>query len=280
MKKIYLISTIILFVATVILVLTVNFYPKTQNGKNGNTIEKKGIVVVSPKENEVISSQLKIEGYVNSDGWIGFEGQVGIVRLFDEQDNELGMAILTADGEWMQTKINFKTTLWFDYPGEGQGKLVFYNENPSGEAERNKTFTLPVMLQKSSSAKNVVKAYFNNNQMDPEYSCNKVFPLEREVPKTTAVAKAAVEELLRGISLSEKNAGYFTSINEGVKIQSLIIENGVAKVDFNGQLEFQVGGSCKAQAIRAQIEQTLKQFSTVRSVAISIDGRIEDILQP
>ncbi|PIP22172.1 MAG: hypothetical protein COX38_02115, partial [Candidatus Nealsonbacteria bacterium CG23_combo_of_CG06-09_8_20_14_all_39_25] len=46
------------------------------------------------------------------------------------------------------------------------------------------------------------------------------------------------------------------------------------------QLEFQVGGSCKVSAIRAQITQTLKQFPTVDEVVISINGRTEDILQP
>jgi len=125
-----------------------------------------------------------------------------------------------------------------------------------------------------------VKVYFNNDEMDPEFSCNKVFPVEREIPKTQAVARAGLEELLKGSTEEEKEQGFFTSINPGVKIQSLVIENGLAKVDFDEQLEFQVGGSCRVAAIRAQITETLKQFSTVNSVIISIDGRTEDILQP
>jgi len=125
-----------------------------------------------------------------------------------------------------------------------------------------------------------VKVYFNNNKLDPEFSCNKVFPVEREITKTQAVARAALEELLKGSSEKEKVEGFFTSINPGVKIQSLVIENGTVKVDFDEQLEFQVGGSCRVAAIRAQITQTLKQFPTVNSVIISIDGRTEDILQP
>ncbi len=125
-----------------------------------------------------------------------------------------------------------------------------------------------------------VKAFFNNNNLDPEFSCNKVFPVEREIVKTQAVARAALEELLKGSTEEEKELGYFTSINEGVKIQSLTIENGLAKVDFDEQLEFQVGGSCRVAAIRAQIRETLEQFPTVNEVLISIDDRTEDILQP
>ena len=125
-----------------------------------------------------------------------------------------------------------------------------------------------------------VKAYFNNDKMDPEFSCNKVFPVERKIPKTQAVARAALEELLKGSTDDEKKQGFFTNINPDVKIQKLFIEDEIAKVDFDEQLEFQVGGSCRVAAIRAQITETLKQFPTVKDVIISIDGRAEDILQP
>lgn len=125
-----------------------------------------------------------------------------------------------------------------------------------------------------------VKVFFNNSEMDPEFSCNKVFPVERVISKTQAVARASLEELLKGASDEEKAEGYLSSINSGVKIQSLSIENGTAKVDFDEQLEFQAGGSCRVAAIRAQITETLKQFPTVNDVIISINGRTEDILQP
>jgi len=69
-------------------------------------------------------------------------------------------------------------------------------------------------------------------------------------------------------------------VSPGIKIQSLTIENGVAKVDFNAQLDAGSGGACRSAAIIAQISQTLKQFSTVNSVIISINGQTEDILQP
>lgn len=125
-----------------------------------------------------------------------------------------------------------------------------------------------------------VEVYFNNDKMDPEFSCNKVFPVERKIPKTKEVARAAIEELLKGATDGEKTTGFFTSINSGVKIQSLIITNGVAKIDFDDKIEFQVGGSCRVSAIRSQIVQTLKQFPAVRDVVISVNGRTEDILQP
>ena len=126
-----------------------------------------------------------------------------------------------------------------------------------------------------------VKLFFNNSKLDPESSCNKVFSVERMIAKTQAPAMAALELLLKGkLTDKEISDGFGTSINSGVKIQKLTIENGVAYVDFDEQLEFQVGGSCRVSAIRAQIIQTIKQFSTVKDVIISINGRTEDILQP
>lgn len=125
-----------------------------------------------------------------------------------------------------------------------------------------------------------VKIFFGNSNLDPEASCNKVFGVERTIPKTQAVARAALEELFKGPSDEEKNQGYFTSINPGVQINQLVIKDRVAEADFDETLEFQVGGSCRVAAIAAQIRETLLQFPTVDKVIISIDGRTEDILQP
>jgi len=125
-----------------------------------------------------------------------------------------------------------------------------------------------------------VSVYFNNSRMDATISCDKVFPVERIITKTQAIARVAIEELLKGPTETEKSQNFFTSINSGVKIQGLVIEQGIAKIDFDEQLEFQIGGSCRVLAIRSQITETLKQFSTVKSVIISINSRTEDILQP
>lgn len=126
----------------------------------------------------------------------------------------------------------------------------------------------------------LVKVFFNNDRLDPEISCTKVFPVERPVKKTKAVARAALEELLKGPTGGEKAKGYYTHINNNVKIQRLSVKNGVARADFNQALDYRVAGSCRVQAIRAQIEHTLKQFPPVNKVVISINGRTEDILQP
>jgi len=234
------------------------------------------IVIFTPKVKSEIISPLKIEGKVRG-SWL-FEATMP-VKLLNDKGEEMTVGYIQATEDWMtEDFVPFKGEISFVSKEEGEGMLVFQNDNPSGLPENEKEFRMPVRIALSETIK--IKVFFNNDLMDPEFSCNKVFPVEREILKTQAVARAALEQLLKGPTEEEKSEDFFTSINSGVKIQSLTIENGTAKVDFDEQLEFQVGGSCRVSAIRAQIIETLKQFSTVENVVISINGRTEDILQP
>nr|MBP6926249.1 GerMN domain-containing protein [Candidatus Paceibacterota bacterium] len=52
---------------------------------------------------------------------------------------------------------------------------------------------------------------------------------------------------------------------------------GVATADFSF---LPSGGSCLVGEARAQIEQTLKQFSTVKTVKILLNGSEAEALQP
>ncbi len=243
----------------------------------GNELEKINLIqVAQPRPNEKVSSPLKVAGQARG-SWY-FEASFP-VKLLDEKGELLATGIATAEGEWMTTEfVPFQAVLNFLVSTATRATLVLEKDNPSGLPENADELRMPVLMEKTETM--TVKIFFNNNQLDPEFSCNKVFPVARAVAKTQASARAALEELLKGVTAAEKEEGFFTNINQGVKIQKLVIENEVAKVDFNEELERAVGGSCRAAAIRAQITQTLKQFPTVNKIIISINGRTEDILQP
>jgi hypothetical protein len=249
------------------------------NTSKDNKIKKnEGIQIISPKANEEVSSPIKIIGYVNGDGWSGFEGQVGIVKLLDAKGDELASGILTATTEWTTLPTNFETTLNFISPSAQSGTLVFHNENASGLPEKDKTFVLPVKINSVGGETSTVKLYFI--KASDSNTCKPSSFTERVIPKTQAIARATLEELLKGPTSSEVMGGFSTIINPGVKIQSLTIDDkGVARADFSQELE-STGGSCRVTAIRAEITQTLKQFSTIKNVIISINGEAETILQP
>ena len=162
--------------------------------------------------------------------------------------------------------------------------MILHRDNPSGLPENADQVKIPVLFESTASQETIkVKAYFNNSKLVEDITsdsyCKHVFPVEREIPKTLGVARAALEELLKGPTKAEKTEGYFTSIISGVEIQGIAIENEIAKVDFNDELD-RAGGSCRVALIFAQITQTIKQFPTVKNVIISVNGRTEDILQP
>ena len=139
----------------------------------------------------------------------------------------------------------------------------------------------PTVTPEQPSRQTAVKVFFGNSAMNPNAEdCSLVYPVFRNIAATETVGEASLEELLKGPTEADKQQGYYTSLNSGVKLQSLTIENGVAKADFDPQLQYQVGGSCRVQAIRAEITQTLKQFPTVNEVFISVNGETELILQP
>jgi len=234
------------------------------------------ITIDSPAPEATISSPLEINGKARGNWY--FEASFP-VKLFDANGNQIAVMPVRAQSDWMVTDfVPFKATLEFPAPATATGTLVFQNDNPSGDPARSKSFSMPIVF--GAVAKTKIEVYFNNLKLDPQVSCNKVFSVDREVGQTQGVARAALEELLKGPTDAEKNDGYYTSINTGVKIQKLTIENGVAKVNFDEQLENAVGGSCRVSAIRAQIVATLKQFSTIKDIIISINGRTADILQP
>ncbi len=284
MKKNLIIILTIISIIVVCYVVSVFLQVIKEIGRIGENLEPvkiepikvSDVVVFSPKANNEIRSPLKIEGKAR--GFWFFEASFP-VKILDSTGKELGRGIMQAKSDWMTTDfVPFEGEIEFQPSTTNNGLLVLEKDNPSGLPENDKSIEIPIRFSQIETIK--VKVYFNNNKLDPEFSCNKVFPVERIIPKTQAPAREALELLLEGPSSVDIDQGFFTNINPDVKIQSLTIENGVAKVDFDEQLEFQVGGSCRVAAIRAEITQTLKQFSTVKEVIISINGRTEDILQP
>lgn len=145
---------------------------------------------------------------------------------------------------------------------ENEAEVTFSSEKESEEVEEN-----------------TVTIYFGNSELSDGSDCSEVFGVERTIPDTQAVATAAINELIEGPTSSEEETGYLTSLPEGLQLSSLRVEDDVAYADFNEVLN-QGGGSCMMTGRTAQIEETLKQFPTVESVEITVNGESETIMQP
>ncbi|MBU1102233.1 GerMN domain-containing protein [Patescibacteria group bacterium] len=122
-----------------------------------------------------------------------------------------------------------------------------------------------------------LKIFFSNSELDPEISCNKVFPVEREISETLGLAKAALEELFKGPTEEEKSQGYVSWFSDTTKdiLKTVKIENNTAYIDLKDirQIIPNVSTSCGSAEFLAEVETTLEQFPSVGKVIIAIDGK-------
>ncbi len=261
-----------------------NLEEKILDKTPGATTEKPGLIrVASPLPNQIVESPLTVTG--EAIGKWFFEASFP-VKIFDDNNYLLGVTPAQAQGEWMtENFVPFKAKARFAVPSSGKGVLVLEKDNPSGLPQNADELRIPIEFAEISGEareKMKVKIFLSDSRFvnEPYFDCSRTISADREVFKTKAVGAAAIEALLRGANENEMAQNYFSNINPGTRLEKLTIENGIARADFDEQLEFQVGGSCRVAAIRAQITDTLKQFPTVKEVIISVNGRTEDILQP
>lgn len=121
-----------------------------------------------------------------------------------------------------------------------------------------------------------LKAYFLlDDQGTPSHRPGPfLVPVHREVPKTVAVATAAVNQLLKGPSADERSGtpSMSSAIPEETVLLGINIEDGLATVDLSREFE-SGGGSFSMTARLAQVVYTVSQFPTVERVAFHLDGQ-------
>jgi germination protein M len=93
----------------------------------------------------------------------------------------------------------------------------------------------------------------------------KVGPVGRGVPRTQAVAAAAIQELLKGPLPAETGIGLTTAIPAGTTLKGVTVADGVATVGLSPALSTRAG--------LAQVVYTLTQFPTVTAVRFEAGGK-------
>lgn len=125
-----------------------------------------------------------------------------------------------------------------------------------------------------------LKVYFHNDKMDLAITCTTVFSVTRKIITTNSPARAAMVLLLQGPTDLETVNNYSTIIPFPSELKDIALSSdGLLTVDLGGAIAGPIGGSCLVGGIGAEIEETLKQFSTVKEVKILINGEA-DKLQP
>lgn len=120
--------------------------------------------------------------------------------------------------------------------------------------------------------------YFNRLAVagEPAAECDSVRPVPRSVPRTPAVAAAALRALFAGPSAAEQAAGWRSPFSAATAdlLRSVRLVQGTAYVDLTDHptLWAQAGASCSAAEVLVAIERTLRQFPSVRRVVIAVEG--------
>lgn len=128
-----------------------------------------------------------------------------------------------------------------------------------------------------------VKVFFHPDKLDPEWNdCTAVAPVSRTIPKTPAVATAALKELLKGPTQEEAKefSGFGPPETDGI-LKSVNVRNGTAYVNFTKRAFAQMGNattSCGG-GFFSMIDATLMQFPTIKKVVYAVEGNTNDFYE-
>lgn len=129
-----------------------------------------------------------------------------------------------------------------------------------------------------------VKVFFHNEKLNPEMAdCTKAFPTTRVIPKTSGVARAALDELFKGVTEEEKAKGFWSFEPESTSgiVKGLRVKNGAAYLNFTKAAFDKLGNattSCGA-GFWPMVEMTLMQFPTIKKVVYAVEGNTNDFYE-
>lgn len=231
------------------------------------------VIIFNPKENQKIRSPLLIQGKARGT-WF-FEAEFN-AELYDDENNLLGKAILRAKSDWMtENFVPFEGELNFKQPKTKIGKLLFISANPSGIAEYQKIYVVPVKFEEIKYQK--VLLYYYNPEKDKDekgnIKCSEdgLVSIEREIPLSQTLIQDTIKLLLRGkenLNQEEISQGIETEFPlQGFELKSANLKpNSTLILEFDDPYNQTIGGSCRTKILWLQIEKTAKQFSQVERV--------------
>jgi Immunoglobulin-like domain of bacterial spore germination/Sporulation and spore germination len=228
------------------------------------------IFVAEPVAGDVVGFPLTIIGQARV-----FE-QVFQYRVVDDAGVILAAGHAMTDAPDIGAFGSFVVSIHYDAPTTSMGIVEVFSYS-ARDGARQDVVTIPVAFSSDVSARDVL-VYFLPR--DVGLDCAAVVPVSRRVPATLAVAHAAMTELFYGVRPVESET-LVSLVPPSASLRSLFLEEGVATVMFAQDSFLGIAGSCAVQGIRAQIEATLMQFSSIHSVVILEEGKSpEETLQP
>lgn len=238
----------------------------------GCKTEQKNLILNNASVNE--NGTVYVEGKA-----ITFEGTVNI-EVTDNEGNICFAGFTTTDAKEPSEYGTFKKDIVLSlFPQSDQITLkCFLISAKDGTITEKEEKTLSYKIEYQ-----LANIYLPNSVKNPEMlDCKKVYPVERRIKRGSETpAIDALQFLINGPTEKEKELGYLDPlIPQNININYVKTEGESVVVDFGEEFLSITGGSCKVQAIHAEIEQTVKQFYPDYNIIISANGNREEVLQP
>lgn len=211
----------------------------------------------SPRQGDVIrENPIVVGGQART-----FENNV-VIRVRDAEQKLMVETFTTAVGE-MGTFSPFEKRVFLTRdPGREITVQALEYSAQDGSVQHLNSVTVSVELRMEK-----VTLYLPDAKRSPT-DCSVVFPEERSIPVSKSMARLLAEILVAD-----------PLFPKGSAVRAVNLKDGELTVDFNERLQ-NVGGSCRALAIRSAVERTLGQLTNVRSVRITAMGDEKTALQP
>jgi hypothetical protein len=240
--------------------------PEKPDVKSGETASaSQNVIVSSIVNNQALSNPFVLLGRARA-----FESRISW-RVRDGHDRIVAEGSALTNAPEAGTYGQFRVRAFYErIPETDAGTVEVFTLSPANGVEQD-LVSIPVKLETRLVS---LKVFFSNIKEDLQTTdCARVHSTARRVPLTENVAEAAILELLKGPTAAERTLGFRTSIYPGAALRSIAVKDGMATVDFSKEFLYAVSGSCHLDALKAQVEQTLKQYPAVMSVKRLVEGR-------
>lgn len=246
---------------------------KSQPESFGNSM----IRVTAPVPDQKVESPLKVTGEARGNWY--FEASFPL-RLIDGNGKELGSVPAQAKGEWMTSEfVPFEAVLNFERPTTENGVLILEKDNPSGLAENAAEIRVPVKFINIDIEQKDVKLYYYNPANDKDSNgqilCSKqgLVAVERKIPVTLSPMQDTLKLLLEGkLTPDERRRGITTEYPlSGFILRGVAVDDELLILMFADPENKTSGGACRTNILKAQIEETARQFIDAREVRFKPD---------
>ena len=268
----------ILLIIIPIIFLAIFFFNK-EEVKEEVTQGNDMIKIISPLENQIITSPLSIKGEARG-GWY-FEGSFPI-KIYDGNGALIFQGQATATTNALTNDfVPFEAMINFNIPNTETGQIVFEKDNPSGLPENADEVRINVLFEKKER---LVNLYYYNSSLDQDETgnimCSRdgLVSVQRNIPLTITPIQNTIKLLLSGeLTEEEISSGVTTEYPlTGFELKGASLKDGVLTLEFNDPNGQTVGGSCRTAILWFQISETAKQFSGVESIRFMP----EELFQP